>query len=274
MIDTLERGKINIKEFSFSEPMKKFEAPFDPMRDVSMENWQETKKSIIENWNTSAFEGFILLAARAVVLFPERRHEIDLHATSADDLLILPTMVQGLENEVQGVANVKLLFPNDFLNREYMPRLKSIDNIIRHSAPSILDPESIKGEALSNLIFNTYILYPERIHELKSDELKAFFDKSSKRPPPDGTFALGSYAMDLVNQKLLYPENSADISDETWEMMKNALRSTWNSRLAVNMKLLAAEKIEMTDKGLVITMPGQKNVFENKGRELPERRKF
>jgi hypothetical protein len=94
-----------------------------------------------------------------------------------------------------------------------------------------------------------------------------------------------SFAQNFVSMKILFPEKNigSKLDAGAWKGMRDELENIRNSSdsekwerlssLAMNMKILAAEKVEVTDKGLEITMPEKREGLES-APALPETKQF
>jgi hypothetical protein len=255
MISVQERGKINIKELALNEPGKRPVLPFDPerdVRDIDWQNWVADLKSLTEGGKpTNGRE----MAMYMTILFPNRKK--DLNLPTIDSFLV--------DTPPQLISEIRVLFPDQY-ELVTKKHVEPFENFINR----------VKDFETTSIIWDAFILYPERWEEIQ--EIPNLIERVRVREiiMKNQEF-WHEFAIFKLNERLLDPYG-AEIDNDDWKEMKNYHEEHINDftapDLAARMKLLSAEKIEMTDKGLVITMPGQKNVFENKGRELPERRKF
>jgi hypothetical protein len=80
--------------------------------------------------------------------------------------------------------------------------------------------------------------------------------------------------MKIIDQKAVPP-----LVEEDWQAIKKtlpSLRGDWArfSAMAMGMKILAAERVEVTDKGLEVTMPEKKKNLGTYAPPLPETKQF
>lgn len=93
----------------------------------------------------------------------------------------------------------------------------------------------------------------------------------------------GDYLDTLCMVKILFPKRFSEIElkDDFWKIQKNALaqlrsNGQWEyfAKSAAAMKILAAEKIKFTDRGLELEMSKPKKPSGAEAPPLPEKRKF
>lgn len=106
--------------------------------------------------------------------------------------------------------------------------------------------------------------------------------KHFERKPPDEDLKLQDLSLKKEQEKPELPfDPETEITDTDWQGMLDQLeeyrkKNEWwkFANQAMCMKILAAEKVEITDQGLKLTMPGEQESFKQEKRPHPERRNF
>jgi len=216
---------------------------------------------------------FAELAEPMCLIFPERK--IELHIDDEQFYNRLKTEFQsywpgGRIAEIVYYAKlIKVLFPERISDLHLND--KSWEKI-KETARENFDINQESSQELK-FIFPNYDLeaYPtfkkSAVEDIKKD--LRYTEKGGER-----------YAQLAVLKKILFPNTAETIDRVTWEDMKNTLLkprvfiATDFSRSALNMKILAAKEIKITDNGVEIIMPEQKASFEKALPSLPETRNF
>ena len=118
------------------------------------------------------------------------------------------------------------------------------------------------------------VLFPERVSELNLDVIawQKMKDRLEKALNP-------SYQATYL--KILFPNKMSDLNlNPVWQKTETALEecredNDWSNfaNLAMNLKILAADKVETTDQGLEITMLPPES-FKSPKKPRPERKNF
>ena len=100
--------------------------------------------------------------------------------------------------------------------------------------------------------------------------------ESERNPDRWGEFSWRAMAVKIMNPKI-----DLNLNRESWDGMRKFLefaRELENydtfSKHAAAMKILAAEKVEVTDQGLNIAMPKKKKSLKSNVPPMPETKKF
>jgi hypothetical protein len=258
---------INIKEFTLKEPVKKQELPFDPEKEFTDGLWESVKYELRNEFNfaSGSMETCCHLAANALTLFPDRKSEIFIPG--------LQRLLQDPEN--LSASDIKIIYPGEptqnIVAKRYVP---SFELIKTHSGRNRDDFGYWISTNSAPMIMDAFILYNSQFAELKSvDGLPGMFQKVAE-------YKKESYNWpDFIRYKLLMKLFDVDpgISLDEWDGMIGDFRKQSNLNLklemAANMKMLTASEIEMTDRGIKLTMPDQK-LDADAENTVPERRKF
>ena len=271
--------RINIKDLTLEEPeKKKSELPFDPERDITEEDWKRVRESLLSIRQEEHPEfTYPELVKSVKILFPERVSEFNFD----DDFLWRRTKLwsqrHGLPSLLDYVFEIKLAFP-ERISELNLDKLQEINKHIE------VYRQRNDWAMFASAAMKMKILFPERIAELHLDETAwvGMKEELEQLRTPDlwGYFAKRAMAM-----KILYPEKSSELNldSHAWEGMKQDLekcraqehKTWWHiSEQAIAMKILVAEEIKITDKGLEIIMPKEKPVFKEEVPSMPQRRKF
>ncbi|MDO8618647.1 MAG: hypothetical protein Q7R49_01740 [Candidatus Daviesbacteria bacterium] len=294
MLETL--GQTNIGRLNLEESGT-FRLFFDPERDLTESDWVNMK------WRLSheAAFGYIDMAGKMRFIFPDREEDLNFEEHNWDLAeRSLKSHINRFDlnpefyafDEIKGnLASCILAFPRETKTiRNYYKELSSkLKNQFNYS--NIYD--LIGGQHpvrfavdKRNFLSDLAILAPEEI--IPSEDLEKFkqeqFNILKKRfKYREGRVYL---ALDAGKVRLIFPNSDLNIPSYFWEVTKNlSLSGVGMNKLSSSLidtliegsfylKILAAEEIRVTDKGLEVVMPKPKADFNAQVPALPEVRKF
>lgn len=271
--------KIDVKKLAVEEPEKKPALPFDPEKEISLDDWRNSK-TYLENTRMGNYYGkWADFGQRAMVmklLFPERTTELNLKGKDWEEMKKqLETSyrhIGGEKNIINQLMALKILFPEKFSKlkpEEYWDVMKTQ-----------LDSNWKNGNA--DWVGKMKVIFPERALELKIDNV--FLDNAKRRLNTLKSPALlDMWALQAMYMKIIFTEEVAELEldSKDWERMKKELdtdrrHNSWEAflRRALRMKIFAAEKVEITEKGLEIVIQKESPELKTEAPPFPEKRKF
>ncbi len=145
------------------------------------------------------------------------------------------------------------------------------------------DVMEMHGDWSIKAIYDFLIAFPDdRDYFLESLNQDYVFDNGMKEIKKLRDKNWRDFAVSLSRLRIIFPErfDEIDLNNRDWQGMKEELEISRDResalrffRLAGYMKILAAEKVEITDKGLEITMSEGED-FRQEKKSRPERRQF
>lgn len=276
--------EINIKDFNLEKPQVDEEGrPFDPERDLGVGTWADMKE-ILEEYKLEVKNGEAennnMVRDTAVsmkILFPEREWELGLTEMLWDNLKheMKELVKEDKWDELaEQVAYMKILYPEKMPKEG--PSLIALFRTIKDSYKDI--PETNVAQQ-GYLFYHMKILYPGREAEFGMDEAfkmrlqNAIVDSLQKQQWHE-------YSIYAMIYKFLFPEDSASLhlNGEVWKAMKKHLYDSYSTKIDMwmgkNMKILAAQEINVTEKGLELVMPPTEKMESRPTPSLPEVKKF
>lgn len=277
-IDSFTTDGLNIKDMVITEPIKKPELPFDPERDIRAEDWENMIKIIKSK--TSPETGLNERTARELAA---RMHLLKNDEPVQQELLsrsvFRPNSPSAFTTDI---AYHKLIFPDEPI----APELLNDDSL--HSTITFLTHPGF-GAGFDVMayhsVFELFILRPDKLSELKkwgqgyvSDNFERYIQEFNSTETPDS-----KQIKNAVSFKLFFPEKAGmiNISETKWKNIKKNLDEkkgdgyyTDFAEHALDLKILAAEKVEMTSEGMKFTMPKTQNNIDLAAESVPNVRKF
>lgn len=232
--------------------------PFNPERDITEQDWQDMKRQLEYYSQETEYQDFFELAMYMAVLFPEKRHELNIDEGTWEGM-------KGELEQEQRWHGYQVNFPElavrmNLLSPERRGELKlddaawkgmkeKLDLLYRNSSWIIYSPDAVE----------MCLLFPERRHELNIDDTvwAGLKGELERRRGIQNWYGFSHIASDMV---LLFPERrqELDIDRTNWQMMKRDLEasrqdSNWLffSDLAMHMSIIAADKAEITEDGQI-----------------------
>lgn len=283
--------RLNIKDLTIEDPEKKVETSsvvFNPERDVTEDEWDEMKTEFLKNIENSKYItnrlDSLTDAVWMKILFPERSDELNLTENLWDDLKSIYDSEFRSEYTSDTLMKMKILFPEKF--NEFKPDLASQfdkmkwesmkEELAKYKKESLEDEFSPTSN-FSELARKMKIAFPEKVQELGLDDEIA---NQMKRYINDNKDRWYNFLTNAANFKILFPErtNELNLDDKFWKNAKKVYKTGCQglnpSFFAESLKVLAAEKIDITDNGLEFTMPTKAESIQSANPEIPEQRNF
>jgi hypothetical protein len=269
MISLAENGqKINIKELSIDTP-KKSQPCQEYLANISQDDWEKVSKKLSVNYIAKGWYQFFEKAAAMSILDPEKTPKPllnegdyeavvnDLQVRKNDNMFNFGVLELALASEIQ------VLFPekNVAVDTDLKP-----ESVILEIGRKFSDPLMAADGLISY-----FILFPDRKDLLDKDLFGNFLQENTE------TLGKMESLTCLTALKLLFP----DLYKEPPPHVLEDLRTTVESRksgddfftFASYLKMLVAEEVKMTPKGLEIKMDPDKD-FKDASLSVPERRRF
>ncbi|MDO8618672.1 MAG: hypothetical protein Q7R49_01865 [Candidatus Daviesbacteria bacterium] len=288
MLDTLDKG-INIRDLNIEEPNTAPDFRFNPDRDIPVELKAAFKNKLTKSFSDRSWWDFQRFAFEARVLFPEDLKPYSgLESDPFDEMKLISLQVY-LKQQNFDFPNY-LAFASQFkmalgLSDKAMGFFDGDKLWGKLAGPGVND---LSLQEQSDLLFYSRVLLPKNEQPRIDPSIKNFlmnrlkrrverFHESSNTPADRLAFLKGAFHF-----KVLFPnEDTTEFNnDEVWTELKKywkidvGLSGMTGTAMAAYLVLLGAEKIEMTDSGLVVT-PRQPTVpLTETIPALPEMRKF
>jgi hypothetical protein len=251
-----DEGTINIKDLTVEIPSPTLRPRFVFERDISDQIWKNSVWNFLRNKDTMDWTEYTETAADMVILFPDRKNELN--------LVSMDTLIEDLDYELPSyLAELCILYP------EHYTSLKK-----EHAIPFEKLKENISFDDSGLDIWAAFILYPEKWGEIQ--ELPGISDKwryKAEEMREEGKWDY--FAQHKAIEKLL-DNTDLKIANEEWDKFLEILHNTESYvdvEFAKNLKILAAKEIKMTPEGLKITMLGSE-LTQEPVPKMPEGRKF
>src|SRR5206468_2227913 len=137
--------------------------PFNPERDITQKDWENMKLGLGHMWNSGKIDDYARQAANMLMLFPEKREEINLQTRDANDLMnhLGPTTM-GPVIPIENLAFTKLIYPHDFDILWRRPAIRTIQRDIALLLSSSPSNVSLDWNRLNDKIFSTFVLLPDK----------------------------------------------------------------------------------------------------------------
>jgi hypothetical protein len=283
MISVQERGKINIKELDVATSSESKVNEFNLARYITVDDW-EAMEEIIKNKVSSNNGLGNNLGHMHALNFASNMHLL-MHDTPTQQYLFTHDFIKGMGDRFAfNEARYKLLLPDIPAD----PINTSDENMKRYYTKYLTHPESnTKFDiVVRESIFNLFVLRPDKLNEIKGLDdgyvekiFERYIQEYNNTEVPDRRLIGAASAF-----KLFLPEKAhmIDLSRQKWNAMREELDLYRHSKnqyltfaeLAVDMKILAAHKVEMTRKGIKFTMSSPSGFTNNVPLNVPERRRF
>lgn len=272
----LDPERINIHELTVEEPEKQTDLPFDPERDVTEEDWQVMRNELKKAEQENNWSKYASIAMAIKILNPEI--EIDLNERIRQGILKELNFCKKNHNWepfYESAVALKTLGLKDDLNRILGEDVwQGISN----------DLERVKNGGVldfSHAVSFARILDPDNSHlhiDMGVDDWKKMNEDLEKFRNSGEWF---NFSAKASNMRILDPEIKINIGEKDWEGIKNLLNQSRGEEehylfysLVIYVKVIAAEKVEVTDQGLIITMPKKKEALKPETPSIPETKQF
>lgn len=270
---------ININDLTLEEPEKQWEAFFDPERDITEENWQKMKRELEGAIRISRLGGnqgtFGVMSMR--VLEPD--FNFDLNKADWDDMnknLADYKKRNRVSDFFELVSVMKLFDPkvNIGIDKDFWKQEKELlsDCI-----------ETRDWDFVFNLATRMKIVNPNMDLGIGREVWEEIKEDYLEHVDIDGNRDWGQFALGAMHVKLLNPGMDLGLDHKAWEGMKEELEYRMGrpsnefggcTAHVTAMKVLAADKAEITDDGLHVIMHANSGLSEGEHPSMPEQRKF
>ncbi len=259
-IDTTSDSRLNIKDLATNEPVKTTILYFDPERDISGTTWEGWVNDFNSRVKFEVTPSLIETAMYMNILFPDKRNALNIPS-----IIDLANVTPIGSPEIQ-YAQMRVLYPDSYESTS-KNELESFEDYKKHIE---------KGELSDKAVWAAFVLYPERWSEIQGiPGLAESWRNEAEEVKNEGL--LGFFAQYKVIEKILDPKKTV-INQDEWEGMKNYLElakdDLTGTAMAARMKILAADKIEMTERGLDISILKPVGELVGPKPQMPERRNF
>jgi hypothetical protein len=272
--------KINIHELAIEDPEKQAELPFDVERDITPEDWEGMENGLqkIRNWDRDDKWGYFSHHAMCMKIL-DSNIDLGLDQDSRDGLIqhlrtwdSIDTNLKWSNLPGQAVCG-KILYPDmdlGFDANSWQEMSKKLQ--VRRERGSWDD--------FADYAMEIKILNPKMDIKLSENDWEGMENilEDFRRKGLWGSFADHAQAMKILN-----PNVELNLDRAAWQGMRMALEKSreegqkfeWRgfSSLAFAMKIIAAEKVEITDEGLRLTMPEKKSL-QSETPPIPETKQF
>jgi len=266
---------INVKGLAIEAPQKEPEVLFDPERDLTEEDWERMKEYLEINKGRRA--NFIHGLKVMVLLAPERKGELPIDDMLREDLLQSFNRAKDVEpNEVVLFYGelIKLFFP------ENLPHL-DLNNGIWEKVEKYVQEEMIRADPSNDSDVSKVLIhmrefkllfprkdFPEATREKVLAMLKFLSKDAYDKEEWDRFLYINK------NMRIIFPGMPLHFDKKSIQGMRGILKSDEHKFKALDLKILAAKEIKITDTGMEIIMPERQPSFEQSVSPLPETKKF
>jgi len=283
--------KINIHELTIEEPEQQSELPFDSEKEITPEDWDRINEFIKEHVENDDWQNSLSRAVSCKIIDPG--HETGLKELAEKEF-----------SKAKRPNMDALSWWVDFKNSFYKGRgdIGLCAEIIDHAMELRLDITNMLDDRLLSKMeedlnrqrANNYLGYMPVYASLarKVSLFCRFLGKSFVLPDEDWKKfdeylqrykegeAWGQYASVAESVKLMDSKRDLHLDEVAWRGMKHHFNEKKNSDeigqafdVAEAMTILAAEKVEVTDQGLKLTMPKKKESLAVTP-DIPETKQF
>jgi len=280
-----DEKEMKLSDFGMGEEKKSKKLDFDPERDISEERINRMKEMVLqgaEEERDDKFWEYGESAAYFKILFPERFDE-DVFREAWQDKMLEKlkklkrsglNTVDGLYNFIVYAGRFGLLFPDkiDDLNIDDEMFDKRMER-----ERFFITAQRLFDLVIDNL-FRLAVLFPGRIKECRA-VVESNWDKIEKKLAEE--LDEGELVECVANLKIL-TFRRIEVSKKEWENEKKILIDGFGEgdseslvvfgRAAVNLAMLAAEEVKLTDDGLELVM--EKEDFRTERKKRPVRKNF
>ncbi len=277
---------LKLQDLTLEQGETKPELKFDPETEVTESDWQALEHQLEKYRARGSFWGFVEQAMLLKIIRPDKTVRLNI-----DDRLWqeerrnLKLQLEALQRD----GNYALLwtFVERAMHMKILQPDKAADlSINDHVWRQIEGALKFEQEASNSLAFNKYatdikILQSDKFTKSKiiDDQVWQRMRKELEEQRKNNNW--WRFALDAMRMKILQPDKFAevDIDDVAWQGMRRIFEAEWKNdrwgflQQAMCMKILAADKVEVTDQGLEITMLPPES-FKSEKKPRPERKNF
>ena len=274
--------RINIKDLTIEEPERKKGLLFDAEKEITDEDWEELKNTFSGMREREGSLNLMNHAMAMKILSSERVKELRFGEEDWTNSKFLYEIHRARGSHTESFDSLAIAMRVVFPERASELRL---DETLWESYKRTIEQYKLEENWLSfhALAVRAKILFPKKFGEeitldRKSlEELKKAFIWYREDNNWD------SFIRRTFQAKILYPESLEEfnIDDATWKNMKKKLQESRKGKYwidfaeyAMFLKLLAAEEIKITNKGLEVIMQKEEAEFKEETPPMPQTRKF
>lgn len=270
-----EKEAMKLSDFSLEDEEKE-DMRFDPEKDISNEEWQKMKEYLDEIGPDE--QDYYKYAAYMRLLFPERFSELGIDDRLWDRMVGAYNSIRPSTVLLEMLTCAKILFPDRQILEDpnYDEKKKQMLSVLREDrnfdfqSHSIVDYYIIAENIVAKMICDTQERddFPS-LNDDVFEDLKKAWKGAYKKKEWIWCIHVGS------DIKILFPEKFSElgVDDEFWRQAKEEIgHELKDVERLVKMKILAADKVEVTDQGLEIEM--LKKSLTEKKTSRPERKSF
>jgi len=265
--------RINIKDLTIEEPESQDGLPFDPERDITAENWKLLENNLEKCRENKDWGNFACYGMEMKILNP------------SFDLKVDDTTWQEIHDYYKKHRDIYFSSYHLVMAMKVLNPSFSIDHndLWWKAVKSDLQFQKNDKHGFDNFCFRAMavkILDPSFDVEVNQKD----WEKMEKRVKEIEEIGGESRIDVAAAMKILDSNTELNISEKAWGQMQQTLKKFLErevvspsytggfSRIAMELKLIAAQKVRVTDKGLEITMP--QKLGEHEDYQLPEKRNF
>jgi hypothetical protein len=268
-------NRIDIKGLSLEAPEKDRKLEFDPDKEFTFQEWQNTAEEFRNSWKNRKPEDNVVVLSWGLPALKTFRPDL------ADPLLTDEVAI-GLFHELDKMAEghhwvafseravfLKILFPDRVII--------SPDSKARVRTAALEEQDTFKAAQLGASL---RILFPEDQFPKGLDQRwQKFASKADKDLEQVNMYSAVKY---LANMKIMYPERFKDLSitPSRWQNLVSELHRTKSGNLygsyagaILDGTIVVAEDIKVSDKGLELALPHSEVASVTKP-GLPQTRNF
>lgn len=274
----MKSERINIHELTVDEPERQSELLFDPERDLTKEDWQMIKDDLEKSRRVEDWASFLSTAVHIKILNPQFDLGIDQKAWEGMRNMLNAwkenaTFENRWEVFLSRSADMKILDPTLDLNLDQADWQRIRDILKKTVIWDIFSRRAVEVRLLDhdydlNLDQNDWRDIQDTLKKYRRDKNWGYFCSHA------------------ANVKILDSKIDLGLDKEAWQGMRDKLEwyrercKNGNESLGVfsdharEMKILAAEEVKVTDKGLEINMRKDKKDTLSDVLPMPEAKQF
>jgi hypothetical protein len=288
VLDSMDR--MNITDLTLHSPELHSESGFDINEFITPENWAKMKAELKDFRDEGDLSGFIRLASGMKLAFPERAEELDEFKTYAAANFHIPRFVALPDERLMlDWQRLELLYPGAFVPDLRETREDLVNRHIRkviNGARNVLDNREVL-----DILVRIKLLFPD---QYDNRELRKHFTTELWHKTAANLEAYRQqqrwmiFAETAANAAIVFPTHEwhSLVTPEDWREMEKRLvefkeRVTLSAQeqsdfisMAGQMRLLTAEKVDITDGKLDVVYPSQSAKIREEQDPFPNERVF
>ena len=269
--------RINIHELTIEEPERRAEVFFDAEKDITKEDWKGMEGKLEEYRRENKWDKFSQQAMRMKILDPNQDLNIDLIARNGIREILEEDRKSCVWNGFASQATeMKMLGIDQELNIDQVALQGTREMMEGHRQRMGRD----RGwDSFSWMAMNLKIIDPTQ--DLNLDQV-AWHGMRDTLEKDRQQKSWADFSWGAVKIKILDPNQDLNLDQEAWQGMRDYLEKQrengdkWGnlSWQLANMKILVAEKVEVTENGIELTMPKKRESLGSDAPPIPEIKKF